>query len=263
MYSPAERMISGATMPSKKMRGSRRGRKNSRQNNGSFPKPTIQLGEKTAENMDALRIVRAFKGPNNKYINSAFNAIASTFSLTTPYSVLLNGVAQGTTENTRIGRLAKMRWVDIDFSIYQNATFDASDVRIYVVAESTALGSAISAAQFFVDATQFSSTSQRDRTNRNASRYVVLWDSGPLTIGPTSLASGQTAPAVIGAGQPTSIARSLHLPLGFSTDYSRGNAGNVGDIDTNSLHLLCVTDQTTAASVGIVGGWTLCFNDDS
>lgn len=182
---------------------------------------------------------------------------------TNPNLTLLNGVAQGTGENGRIGRLTKNLWLDMDLLIYTYASYAGMiPVRAYIVAETTALGSALAPAQFFVDTTNFQSTSQRDRSNRNASRYVVLWDSGIHILGTTSAASGQTAPW--GLGQlPLAKAFSLHLPLNFHTDYSRGNAGTIADIETNSIYLMVVTDLSQQNTLSCSGGWTLCFNDDS
>jgi hypothetical protein len=226
------------------------------------PRAVAENSAKTAENFAALKIVKAFKGPNHKYINTTFNAITnSTFTSTNPYITLLNGVVQGTTENTRIGRLLKMNWLDIDIQFSTTSWIGNSTLRFYIIAESTALGSALAAAQFFVDAATFTPFSQRDRTNRNASRYVALFDSKPFTIGglPISGTAGFSASSC-----PAERTFSFHVPLNFSTDYSRGNAGTVADIDTNSLHLMVVTDQGTNGGLFYVnGGYTLCFTDDS
>jgi len=237
-------------------------RRQGRKNRSSLPARGDEYRAPTDENRAALRITKAFKGPNHKYINSVYNAMSGFVSITAPFVQLLNGVAQGTSENTRIGRLTKNHWLDIDFSVNVGAAAVTDVVRFYIVVETTALGSALAPAQFFVDATNFSPYSQRDRTNRNASRYCVLYDSKPFVLGGLSVASGQTAPVVTGAGQPAERTFSMHLPLNFSTDYSRGNAGTVADIDTNSLYLLVVTDTSTGSQVGIGGGFTLCFADD-
>jgi len=256
-------MTSGATMPSKKNRGSRRGRKNSRQ---GIPRSVPEYRANTAENRAALQITKSMKGPNNKYIVSLFGAIGLTPVAATPGLQCLNGVGQGTNENTRIGRLAKMKWLDLDIFMLLNtnaSTTAPTSMRAYVVVETSALGSALAPSQFFVDAATFTPTSQRDRVNRNASRYVVLWDSGPVVLAAPTIASGVAAPAVLGAGLPCEKDFSIHIPLDFSTDYSRGNAGTIADIDTNSLYLMVVTDTTTASSAFCEGAWTLCFNDDS
>jgi hypothetical protein len=230
-----------------------------------IPRPVGEAQARTSENLSALRLVRALRGPNNKYINSSQSAIGGTVTASSPYLFLLNGVQQGTTENTRIGRLTRNRWLDIDMSMYAGSGFNSTSVcRIYVVAETTALGSALAPAQFFVDNSTWTPFSQRDRTNRNASRYVVLWDSKPFSLGGLGLSTGgtttYTAPVgVVAAEKPFSF----HLPLDFQTDYSRGNAGTIADIDSNSLYLMAVCDDSTSSQIFIGGGYTLCFSDDS
>jgi hypothetical protein len=249
-------------MPSKKNRGSRRGRKNSRQNNLPQAATTEAMG-RTPENFSALRMLKSTKGPNCKYIQTAVAQLGAALTSAAPLVQLLNGVAQGTSENTRVGRLTKNLWLDLDIDIFPGSNISPSqqDIRVYVVAESTTLGSALAPASFFYDATNFDPRSQRDRSNRNAARYCVLWDSGPQRLG-SVVASGLAAPAVIGVAASNYV-KSLHLPLSFSTDYSRGNAGTVADIDTNGLYLMVVTDNTAASNCYCYGSWTLAFQDDS
>jgi hypothetical protein len=226
--------------------------------------PSTEYQAATAENRAALSMMKAMKGPNNKYINTVKNAIQST-SITgaTPYVQCLNGVSQGTGENSRIGRLCRLKWIDIDLDIYNTSTTDTVNMfRLYLVVETTALGSLLNAAQFFVDGSNWSPLSQRDRTNRNASRYVVLWDSKPFTLGSPVVTHGTTTVSVSGAGQPEERTFSMHIPLNFSTDYSRNNNGDITDIETNSLCIVAVCDQGSAAAT-LLGAYTLCFNDDS
>jgi len=246
-------------------RQSRKSGKRSGKKGQLVPNATSEYQARTAENMAALRLTKALKGPNNKYINTVKNQISSTdlISGIAPYVAILNGVAQGTSENTRIGRLVHNKWLDIDFEISMTSTAGIDNTnmfRVYIVVETTCLGSNLSPSQFFVDNANWSPTSQRDRTNRNASRYVVLWDSKPFHLGSPPVAHGTTTQSVVGAGNPAEKIFSLHIPLDFDTDYSRGNSGTVGDIDTNSLSFLVVNDQGTA-SCSLVGGWTLCFSD--
>jgi len=231
--------------------------------NVNLPRVTAEYTANTSENRTALAISRAFRGPNNKYINSTQAAISSATAVATaPFIFTLNAVAQGTTENTRIGRLVKNKWLDLDLQTWAGSINDQIGVRIYIIAETTALGSALSPSQFFVDASVFSPYSQRDRTTRNASRYVVLWDSKPYTLGGAPVATAFSNVACNGVS-PVQRIHSIHLPLNFSTDYSRGSAGTIADIDTNSLTLLMVTDNSTSGALFASGGYTLCFNDDS
>jgi hypothetical protein len=218
----------------------------------------------TTEEASAWRMVRAFNVPNYKYINTLYNTYLGLNLLqTAPIIQILNGIAQGTTENTRIGRSVRMKWLDLNLQFYMagvSSQFGANLVRAYVIVETTSLGSLPSMSQFLADNTTFHPLAQRDRANRNAQRFKVLWDSGPKTIYPPSVPSGQTAPVSSCAG-PNQHTWSLHIPLEFDTDYSRGNAGTQADIDTNSLSLVLLTDSGTNNAVFATYTWTLCFSD--
>jgi len=227
-------------------------------------KRTGRISGKTPEDRSAMAMVKSLRGPNVKYINTTLGQGLATVNLTlaAPLVQLLNGVAQGTSENTRIGRLIRNKWIEFNLEASTGAFLGAILFRAYLVVESTALGSALAPGQFLIDAANFSPLSQRDRTNRNASRYCVLWDSGPKHIGGDSIASGQAAPAVSGVS-PSELVWSKRVNLNFDTDYSRGNAGTVADIDTNSLHMLILTDDGNANHCFASLTWTLCFQDDS
>jgi hypothetical protein len=208
--------------------------------------------------------MRGLRGPNDKYIQTTLSAgVNSSPTITAPIVALLNGVIQGTSENTRIGRLCRMKWIDFNLSLSGAYYAETSRVRFYLIVETTALGSALSPSQFLLDAANFDPLSQRDRTNRDASRFCVIYDSKTHVIGGELAPSGVTAPAVLGAGQPNERVWTLHLPLNFATDYSRGNAGTVADIDTNALSLLVLTDNVNGAHVACQATWTVAFNDDS
>lgn len=217
----------------------------------------------TSENRAALSFVKGMKGPNHKYINGVYNSIVLAPTSAAPGLFLLNGVATGNTEITRVGRLTKNEWLNLDLSVYSTTAYDgALGIRIYVVVETTALGSALAPAQFFVDAAVFASWSQRDRTNRNASRYVVLWDSGSFPIGGLrDVTAAANTYATVSGTAPTEREFNIHIPLNFYTDYSRGVAGTIADIDTNSLYLLVVQDSANSW-VAVNGAHTLCFSDD-
>jgi hypothetical protein len=246
-------------MPKKQKNNKRKSR-----GGGGLPTPTSEYQAKTPENFSALKLVKSLKGPNDKYINTVYNALNGAPTPSSPYIACLNAVAQGTGENSRVGRLIRNKWIDFDIelAIGPNTSMLDASLRVYIVVESTALGSQIAPGQFFADASAFTPTSQRDRTNRNASRFVVLWDSGPLAIGNPRYTNGTTTLMCVGGGQPSARPMSKHLPLNFSTDYSRGNAGTYADIDTNSLWIMVVSDDTSG-NCNITGGYTTCFQDDS
>jgi hypothetical protein len=216
------------------------------------------------EDHAAWRMVHSMRGSNNKYIQSttgaSFGIIAST-----PGFGCLNAVAQGTTENTRIGRLLKHKWLDLAYTLEFVKTLDAgtgigsSTARVFVIADVQSEGGNFTPGAFFLDASNYYPISQRDRTNRNASRYQVLYDSGVLTIGAAYNGTGSNSAP--GAGLPSLHSHSVHVPLNFESDYSRGNAGNYTDIDTNALWVVAVTDNGVANQLLFNYTYTTCFSD--
>ena len=51
------------------------------------------------------------------------------------------------------------------------------------------------------------------------------------------------------AGQTNEFYINFTRKFNFVSDYALGNAGTVADIDTNSLHLLVFSDNSTANAV--------------
>jgi hypothetical protein len=213
------------------------------------------------EEAAAWRLVRAMNGlPNDKYINPT-SASLNTMTAINPGIVLLNGVATGTTENTRIGRLVTHKRLKLDFQIfYSGLYYQAQSYRAYVVVETTALGSQIAPSQLFVETTSFYPWTQRDFTNRNNSRYLVLHDTGPFALQALPRASGVAAPYGA-AGLPPVRNHTIDIPLNFQTDYARGTAGTIADIDTNSLYFVLVTDNTNAGDLYMNFSYLTRFND--
>lgn len=221
----------------------------------------------TETSAQAWRMARALRGPSEKYIQGGtalYNANNQAITQTTPLIVCCNGVTTGSNENTRVGDRCRMKWIDLNLNLGMTTTLSQAFVRAYLVCETSALGSLLSAAQFFLDAAIWTPFSQRDRTQRNASRFMVLWDSGPKQLGGQPVASGLAAPFAGGSMQPSQIGYAVHVPLDFVTDYSRGNAGNVTDIDTNSLCLIVCTDLVANNTVYVnVANYTVCFSDNT
>jgi hypothetical protein len=215
------------------------------------------------EEAGAWRLVKAMRGPNDKYINPT-DASLNTLTLTTPGIVLLNGVALGTGENARIGRLVthKRLQLDVNLNYFGSIYYQSINYRVYVFVENTALGSQIAPSQVFVEPTNFRPWTQRDFTNRNNSRYLCLYDSGCHALACAPKASGVTAPFG-STGLPYLRNHHIDIPLNFQTDYSRGTAGTIADIDTNSLYLVVLTDNPTAGDLSMYFNYLTRFNDDS
>lgn len=252
-------------MPKRQTTRSRRPRasRTSGRSRQLVPTPGTEYQAPTVENRAALRIVRALRGPNHKYIVSNFNVLGGSPTPAVPIQTLLNGVGQGTSENARIGRLVKNLWLDIDleFAVAANNTTTDSTVRFYIVVDNAANGAAFSKNLFLRDTGSVYPFSQRDRTNANAQRFVVLFDSKPFVLGNPRFA-GVAGNFAIGCGQPATRCFSKHINLGFSTDYSLANNADITDISANSLYFFAVSDDSSS-NIFITGGYTICLMDDS
>jgi hypothetical protein len=169
--------------------------------------------------------------------------------LNTGAYICINAIAQSTDETGRVGDLAKFHWLECSMYISaSSAVQNVANVRYLVVKETTTLGSVITPQQFFAGVTSTPSPPVlRNYVTRDDKRYHVLLDSGCLSFGP------ETTPlAVAGSSFNTfmmpSSYQKIHkrIPVKFTTDYSRGTAGTVADIDTNGVTLIIITDNNTA-----------------
>lgn len=203
------------------------------------------------------------KGNVNNFKYNQSTASSSSLANGSPLVVAVNPIAQSTDESGRVGDLCKYHWVELNWQIYTVSTNPAFNawVRVMLVLESTALGSALGLSQFFTTATP-NAFSARNYLTRNDRRFKVIYDSGPRLVGPeqTPLAVAGYQPNTFGA--PNNIGEVVpRIKLNFITDYSRGNAGTVADIDTNALSLICFTDNGTANVIEFAANITLQFTD--
>jgi len=233
-------------------------KKSSRQTQRRARKGTSNLAARLANVEKKIRNDVSF---NPKWINPNAAILNTGIVNTGPHIQCLNAVGQGTSENTRIGAKLKMRRLVMDIELATSATAQQDTncaYRIYIVVESSCLGSAIAPSQFLND-TNPQPWSQRNYTSRNSHRFRVLYDSHICHIG--ALQSALASPFA-NLSIPSSRSHHIDLNLGnMMTDYSRANAGTVADIDTNSIHLLIVTDGTIANTLVASGAHALEFID--
>jgi hypothetical protein len=177
----------------------------------------------------------------------------------TPQISVLNLISQGTSESTRIGDKARMRHLALKmyFGSASSLTVPTS-VQVMIVREKTTLGSALSPSQFFDSATPSPVAWQRNVLTRDPDRFITLYDSKFKVLG---LAEFSNTTLNKDFSTPSICQFEVDLPLDFVTDYSRGNAGTVSDIDTNGLNLVVFTSNTTASAVFATYSYTLTYTD--
>lgn len=199
---------------------------------------------------------------NWKYVYYPDQQMSSSIYSASPFTLTMNILPTGLTEtNQRVGDLIRFNYLDLNLHLFRtlSSLSGASDcVRVLIVREKTALGSALSLNQLFNSATP----TPRDTfnvTTRDHHRYEVYYDKTVL-IGPNV---SSVAASTLSYNQASPMECFLHIsiPFHFVTDYSRGTSGSVSDIDTNSLTLVILNDSGTASDLVAYGSFTLKFLD--
>lgn len=166
---------------------------------------------------------------------------------TVPYTQLLNPLAQGTTDSTRLGKEVTYKMIDlrIYLGIATNAFRAQSVFRVILVKERPSLGGSLSLNSLLGTNTP-QSISVYNFDNRDwKSRFTVYYDQVHRVDGIV-------------------FSKSLRIKkkLNFTTNYARGNAGDVTDIDSNSLWLVILTDYPAdLTSLGYKYEYNLFYED--
>lgn len=170
----------------------------------------------------------------------------------TPVITLLNGVAQGDTNVTRNGNKLRFWSLEARFIITAGTSMtDPTPVRFMLVRKIKTVGATITLSNLLSDATP----DVLDNFNVNnidfKNTYKVYWDK-TVVIHPQVFDNSATGTTTESLATGTSYRfMTIRTKLGgFTTDYGLGNAGNVGDIDTNGLFLISFTDNSTSNAVG-------------
>lgn len=147
---------------------------------------------------------------------------------------LLNAMAQGITDGTRIADIVKFKSLDIRLRTY--CTLPTTS-RLILFIDTAPHGSAPSIADI-LDANdpQTSNTGILSHRNKvNLKRFVFLFDK-KWTYNPQ-----------INAVQHEFFQK-FYKKLNLGTDYSRGNANTIADIQTNAIYFLALSNNINASS---------------
>lgn len=181
-------------------------------------------------------------GAEKKY-NDTSLASGSILNLAGPaVPLLINGVAQGTDANQRVGR--KINWdsILIRLRLTVGATPTSDSYRIMLVVDKQANAAAATAANM-LESTVF--TTANNMANR--ARFVTLWDKkGVVTTG----------------GDNSVVIEELYLRKKFQTIYS-GTGATIGDITSGALYLLVFGSLAVTATQLVATGYIrLRYLDD-
>jgi len=154
-----------------------------------------------------------------KNIDLSSTTVITFNQVTANTPILLNGVAQGTTATTRLGRRITMKSLLVkgDFSMTATGT-GASPLRCLIVYDSQTNAVAATATDVLA-ADQFDSPMNLS----NSRRFKTLLD--------------EQIPC-LGAAGPAAVHINRYVKLNHSVEFNTGSAGTVGDIQTGSIYML-------------------------
>lgn len=187
----------------------------------------------------------SFKSTGGKELNFVDSSITSTDVSTTASLVLLNGMAQGTTASTRIGRRIQMKSIELKAWLTPGATTTVAVARFALVLDKQANAAAPAFTDIYDSASPVAL-----RNISNKARFWVLWDSGLI-----STCGNLTAGQITDSGMKTlEMYKRINIPV----QYNAGTAGTVGDIQTNALYFVSIgstavgtADQTLIGNVRV------------
>jgi len=138
---------------------------------------------------------------------------------TTATALLLNGLAQGTTATTRIGRRVTLKSLYFRFQASMAATSaGASPIRLLVVYDKQTNATPTTAG-LVLASDALNSLNLLD----NARRFVTLCD---------------VMLPCLGTGGPQAVAHVFYKKINLPMEFNTGSAGTVGDIQTGSIYML-------------------------
>lgn len=158
---------------------------------------------------------------------------------------LLNGLAQGTDNDQRIGRSIRMKSVQLLLTNTQNASATNSLLRYILFIDKQPTGVAPTVAEL-ISTPGGGSAYYGMRNLDNKKRFVILKDQW------VTMNSGTNNE--IGVFE-------YYKKLDMHTVYDSSNAGTIADISSNALYLLALSNEV-ANPVSVTGSWRVRFLDD-
>lgn len=176
----------------------------------AIPRPLLRVGGRMPAGNHELK--------NIDVIGSTITVASSSGLIS-----LINGVAQGTTATTRLGRRIQMKSLFIRAEIRMApTTAGASPIRYLVIYDKQTNGTAPAATDVLTTDALYSPMNLS-----NSRRFVVIFDK----VWPC-----------LGTAGPQSITVEKYIKLNLPVEFNTGSAGTVGDIQTGSLYTLLYQD---------------------
>jgi len=179
-------------------------------------------------------------------LNFKDTSLASQSFSSTPVLLLLNGMAQGTTASTRIGRRINIKSIQWMFDTESSTTSVWNGFR-YMIIQDTQANAATPAFTDIYDVAQPTTF----RNVSNMPRFKVLFDSKEvLSVGPTPGAGG------VPGSDTIATVHQGYLKVNIPVQFNVGVAGTVADIQTNALYFVMIGNSafSTLTDVQIYNG---------
>lgn len=192
----------------------------------------------------------SFRAVGGKELNFVDTTVAVNVN-TTGSVTLLNGMAQGTTASTRIGRRIQMKSIEFKLFVQADSTALTNVTRYAIVLDKQSNGAAPAFTDIYDAAAP---TALRNISNK--ARFWVLYDSGlQVCIGNSATAAQGTDNTI----RPLELYKRINIPV----QYNAGSAGTVGDIQTNGLFFVAIGNIAAGTADATVAGYIRVRYDDS
>lgn len=216
-------------------------RKRSYSTVGGTAKATRMIGDKVLTYRPTVPVSGSYRArlamPRQQELNfkdTDLAALGITFD-TSPQLTLLNGMAQGTTASTRIGRRINIKSIQWQFNC-STSTLTNWTANRYMIVLDTQANAATPAFTEVYDTADPACL----RNISNMPRFKVLYDSKQFTmIGNLSTSPGNDGIAKCFDG---------YLKVNIPVQYNAGTAGTVADIQTNALYFIAVGNSASATT---------------
>jgi len=179
-------------------------------------------------------------------LNFKDTSLAGQSFSTTPVLLLLNGMAQGTTASTRIGRRICVKSIQWMFDTESSSASVWNGYRFMIVLDKQA-NAATPAFTDIYDVAQPTTF----RNVSNMPRFQVLYDSKEvLSVGPTTTTGSDQQTESIVSKQDG------YLKVNIPVQFNAGVAGTIADIQTNALYFVMIGNSgiSTLNDVQIYNG---------
>jgi hypothetical protein len=176
-----------------------------------------------------------------KYVDTSIGQVVDTTGAVT----LIDGMSQGNTVSTRVGRQVSLKKIEYNLVMYPTITTGVDQVgRFILFYDRQTNGAAPAVIDVLTAATPFA-LYNRDNLKRFRIIADVCKNLNPTSESDTNMVTGNVSKSIVGMVQ-----------------FNAGNAGTVADIISGGLFLLSVGSVAAGATAGSLAGRArACFTD--